>query len=173
MIKRLVKGIFILFNYFKRFYHTFINKLRLKGYGNRTRVNNKSNLGTNTYLGNNCNFNGINILGKGKVVIGDNFHSGEECVFITSYHNYDYGSKIPYDETNVNKEIKINDNVWLGTRVIILGGVELGEGCIIQAGSVVVSNIPKYGIAGGNPAKVFKYRDIEHYESLKEQGKFY
>lgn len=36
------------------------------------------------------------------------------------------------------------------------GGVTIGEGAIIQAGSVVVSDIPKYAIAGGSPAKVFK-----------------
>ena len=41
------------------------------------------------------------------------------------------------------------------------------------SGSVVVNNIPKYGIAGGHPAKVFKYRDKEHYEKLKNQGKFH
>ena len=50
---------------------------------------------------------------------------------------------------------------------MVLGGVTLGEGCIIQAGSVVVSDIPDCAIAGGHPAKVFKYRDIRHYEELK------
>ena len=54
-----------------------------------------------------------------------------------------------------------------------MGGVTIGEGAIIQAGSVVVSNIPKYAIAVGHPAKVFKYRDIEHYKKLKEEGKFH
>jgi acetyltransferase-like isoleucine patch superfamily enzyme len=62
--------------------------------------------------------------------------------------------------------------VWLGSRVTILGGVTIGEGAIIQAGAVVVSDIPKYAIAGGNPAKVFKYRDIEHYERLKAENRF-
>ena len=54
----------------------------------------------------------------------------------------------------------------------MLAGVTIGEGAIIQAGSVVVSNIPDYAIAGGHPAKVFKYRDIEHYTKLKSEGKF-
>lgn len=55
---------------------------------------------------------------------------------------------------------------------MILGGVTLGEGCIIQAGSVVSRSIPACGIAGGNPAQVFKYRDIEHYELLKNECEF-
>jgi acetyltransferase-like isoleucine patch superfamily enzyme len=57
--------------------------------------------------------------------------------------------------------------------VIVLGGVSIGEGAIIQAGSVVVKDIPKYAIAGGHPCKVFKYRDIEHYEKLKKERKFH
>jgi acetyltransferase-like isoleucine patch superfamily enzyme len=92
---------------------------------------------------------------------------------ITQIHNYDHGNKIPYDDTYIYKDILIKDNVWLGSRVIILGGVTVGEGAIIQAGSVVVSDIPDYAIAGGHPAKVFKYRDKEHYKKLKKQGKFH
>lgn len=53
------------------------------------------------------------------------------------------------------------------------GGVLIGEGAIIQAGSVVVSDIPACAIAGGHPAKVFKFRDKEHYYRLKEEGKFH
>ncbi|MFC5401733.1 acyltransferase [Cohnella soli] len=135
-------------------------------------VNNKSSVTRNTYLGNNVNFNGMRITGGGKVVIGDNFHSGEECLFITQSHNYDNGKAIPYDETQVVKDIHIEDNVWLGSRVIVLGGVRIGEGAIIQAGSVVVSDVPKYAIFGGHPARYFKSRDIEHYETLKAQKKF-
>ena len=125
-----------------------------------------------TILGKNPNFNGMHVYGKGKVVFGDNFHSGIECMIITDYHNYE-GDAIPYDNTNITKDVTIGDNVWLGNRVIILGGVTIGEGAIIQAGAVVVKDIPPYAIAGGNPATVFKYRDKEHYEALKAQGKFH
>ena len=117
-------------------------------------------------------FNGIKITGNGKVMIGDNFHSGEDCLLISTIHNYDTGNAIPYDNTCINKNIIIEDNVWLGSRVIVLGGVRIGEGAIIQAGSCVVKDIPKHAIAGGHPAKVFKQRDIEHYNTLKEQQKF-
>jgi len=64
--------------------------------------------------------------------------------------------------------LKINGLVVNGS-----GNITIGEGAIIQAGSVVVSDIPKYAIAGGDPAKVFKYRDIEHYEKLKKEKKFH
>ncbi|WP_291857679.1 DapH/DapD/GlmU-related protein [Marinilabilia sp.] len=136
-------------------------------------VNGWSKVTSNTTLGNNVNFNGLRIEGKGSVKIGDNFHSGTECLLITSFHNYFTSSKIPYDETYIHKNIEIEDNVWIGSRVLILGGVKIGEGAIIQAGSVVVSNIPKYAIAGGAPAKVFKERDVQHYTKLKEKGLFH
>ena len=141
--------------------------------GKNCRVNSYTRFTSKTHIGDNCNFNGMEILGKGEITIGNNFHSGHDCIIISSYHNYDYGSKIPYDETTIDKSVHINDNVWIGHRVIILGGIEIGEGAIIQAGSVVVNDIPKCAIAGGSPAKVFKYRNIEHYEKLKQEGSFF
>lgn len=140
--------------------------------GSDLHVNGKCIVTPNTYLGNNVNFNGMIIVGGGKVVIGNNFHSGEGCYMISQNHNFDGGQAIPYDTTYILKDIIIEDNVWLGVRVIVLGGVTIGEGAVIQAGSVVVNNIPAYAVAGGHPAKVFKFRDINHYKMLKKQGKF-
>ena len=114
----------------------------------------------------------MKIQGTANVSIGSNFHSGIDCMIITDSHNYE-GEAIPYDETVISKDVVIEDNVWLGNRVIILPGVHIGEGAIIQAGSVVVKDIPKYAIAGGHPANVFGSRDIEHYEKLKKEGKFH
>ncbi len=125
----------------------------------------------NTHIGKYCSFNGMVIRGGGRVTIGDHFHSGREILLITSIHNYE-GELLPYDDSRIDKDISIGDNVWIGNKVIILGGSEIGEGVIIQAGSVVVGKIPKYAIAGGHPAKPFIYRDKEHYEKLKKEKKF-
>lgn len=126
-----------------------------------------------TFLGRNVHFNGLRIKGAGRVTIGDNFHSGQEILFITEYHDYDGGDALPYDPVKtVCKDITIAANVWLGDRVVVLGGVSIGEGAIIQAGSVVVSDIPACAIAGGHPAKMFKQRDRPHYEALKAAGRF-
>lgn len=135
-------------------------------------VGGKTYVTSNTYLGDHVCFNGMRINGKGKVTIGSYFHSGTGCQMITSFHNYE-GDAIPYDETYIDKDVTIGDCVWLGNNVIILGGVTIGEGAIIQAGSVVCKDIPPYSIAGGHPAMVFKTRDIEHYKTLKEKGEFY
>jgi len=140
-----------------------------KGY---MKINGYSKVTKKTFLGKNIHFNGMRISGCGSVYVGDNFHSGAECMMITQVHNYE-GEAIPYDSTYLCKDIRIEDNVWLGKRVMVLAGVHIGEGAIIQAGSVVVSDIPKCAIAGGHPAVVFSSRDIEHYEVLKSEGKFH
>jgi len=52
--------------------------------------------------------------------------------------------------------IILEDNVWLGARVIVLKGVTIGEGSVIGAGSVVTKDIPPRSLAVGMPAKVIK-----------------
>jgi chloramphenicol O-acetyltransferase type B len=158
---------------FMRQIYTYQVKRCCQSYIGQVIVNGKTSVSKTTRLGRNVNFNGMEILGSGSVCIGDNFHSGRGCLMLTQDHNYDNGSAIPYDNTYIIKNILIEDNVWIGERVIILGGVTIGEGAIIQAGSVVVKSIPKYALAGGHPASVFKYRDIEHYEQLKVEGRFW
>lgn len=150
--------------------NTTITKRKVKSYKNPLRVNYKSTFSRNTILEKNTNFNGITIHGNGNVTIGSNFHSGKDLKIFTTNHNYE-GESIPYDSTFIFKDIVIEENVWIGSSVIVLGGVTIGEGAIIQAGAVVVSDIPKYAIAGGNPAKVFKHRNSVHYEKLKSEGK--
>ena len=174
MILKLLKKLLKFNLKFKQYIYKKIVKLQCKTYGNDLTVNGKSRVTKNTIIHNNVNFNGMIIKGNGQVDIGNNFHSGQNCLMITSFHQYDFGDAIPYDtQKNIDKDISIEDNVWLGDRVILLGGVTIGEGAIIQAGSVVVSSIPKYAIAGGHPAKVFSSRDKEHYEKLKSEGKFH
>lgn len=140
--------------------------------GEGCKANAPVKLTKNTYIGEYSNFNGMTIQGKGRVIIGNYFHSGQDIHVITDVHNYE-GEEIPYDATDIVKDVVIDDFVWIGSHVIILGGAHIGEGAIIQAGAVVVRDIPPYAIAGGNPAKVFKYRDIEHFKQLKEEMRFH
>jgi acetyltransferase-like isoleucine patch superfamily enzyme len=163
---------------------TLINKIRIwhckekikktvKVYTLPISVNGYTVLSTKTSLGKNTNFNGLIVYGQGELYIGDNFHSGPDCLIITQNHNYDHGTKIPYDASYISKTTTIEDNVWLGSRVIILGGITVGEGAIIQAGSVVANDVPKYAVAGGHPAKIFKTRNIFHYQRLKAEEQFH
>lgn len=154
-------------------YWTGIAKSHAKSCGNDLRVNHACQWSGEIHFGNNCNFNGMNVLGRGKVTFGDNFHSGIDCMIITQNHNYDHGTQIPYDSTYTLKEVIIEDNVWLCNRVVIVGNIRIGEGAIVAAGAVVTKDVPKYAIVGGNPAMVIKYRDVKHYKDLKSQKKFH
>ncbi len=158
----------------KRFLTKMMTFISLRGvsHGSGTMINFRCYFTKNTKIGNNCHFNGMKISGKGNVLIGNNFHSGKRIRIITTFHNFDKGDAIPYDNTSYNKDVVIGDNVWLGESVMILGGVTIGEGAVIQAGSVVCKSVPPLAIAGGHPAVPFKYRDKEHYYRLKNAGKF-
>nr|WP_296463498.1 acyltransferase [uncultured Acetatifactor sp.] len=140
--------------------------------GEELYVGGKSYVTRNTYLGKHVCFNGMSMSGNGKIEIGNYFHSGPGCQIITSFHNYE-GDAVPYDNTFVDKDVQIGDCVWLGNNVIILGGVVIGEGAVIQAGSIVCKDIPAYAIAGGHPAVPFKMRNVDHYNKLKAEGKFH
>lgn len=135
-------------------------------------VGGRTKLSKRTHLGYNVSFNGMIVSGYGTLHIGDNFHSGPECLIITSNHNFK-GEKIPYDDTHILKTVIIGDNVWMGSRVIVLGGVNIGEGAIIQAGAMVHKDVPKCAIVGGNPAVVISYRDIDRYDELKKLKQFH
>lgn len=160
MIKKIIKYIC-----------TTLAKRQLCSFGDNLRVNFPCKFMAKTSVGNNCNFNGIKAFGGGNLKIGSYFHSGKGIKIYTDSHNYE-GESIPYDSTNINYNIEIGDFVWLGSDVTVLGNVKISDGAIIQAGSVVVTDIPYCGIAGGNPAKVFKYRNIEHFEKLNREQKF-
>jgi acetyltransferase-like isoleucine patch superfamily enzyme len=56
------------------------------------------------------------------------------------------------------KNIKIENDVWIGARAIILDGVNIKTGAIIASGAVVTKDVPAYAIVAGIPAKIIKYR---------------
>lgn len=157
---------------FSNVYYPLRIKRKAARVGKNLYCGGKSYVTSNTFLGDNVCFNGMSMSGNGKITIGIYFHSGVNCQIITSFHNYE-STMLPYDTSYVDKDVTIGDCVWLGNNIIILGGVTIGEGAIIQAGSVVCKDIPPLAIAGGHPATVFKYRNKDHYEKLKSENKFY
>ena len=96
---------------------------------------------------------------QGKCIIGEYVMMGPECQIWTINHNHSR-TDIPMglQGSQTEKPVVIGDDVWIGSRTIILPGVNIGRGSIIGAGAVVAKDIPDYSIAVGNPARVVKNR---------------
>jgi virginiamycin A acetyltransferase len=58
-------------------------------------------------------------------------------------------------------DIVIGNDVWIGFEATLMPGVQVGDGAVIAAKSVVVSDVPPYAVVGGNPARVIRFRHSE------------
>jgi len=109
-------------------------------------------------IGNNSGIGAHSSIGT--VRIGDYVMMGTQCLIISQNHRFDNLS-IPMCQQGFQEDepVVIEDDVWIGSRVIILPGVRVGHGAIIGAGSVVTENVEPYTMVGGNPAKLIGKRD--------------
>ena len=115
-------------------------------------------IGDNSY----ANFN-LTVLDTCPVTIGKNVFMGTGVSIVTPLHPLRYQERNIYQKQNgqmtddeYGKPIIIQDNCWIASNVIIVGGVTVGEGSVIGAGSVVTRSIPKNSLAVGNPCKVIR-----------------
>lgn len=114
-------------------------------------------------IGNGCNFGAYNhITSVGEIVIGDGVLTGKWVTITDNSHGkIDFQElQIPPSEREVVfcGKVVIGPRVWIGDKVTILPGVEIGEGCVIGANSVVTKSIPPFSVAVGNPARILSKR---------------
>ncbi|MDH5525604.1 MAG: acyltransferase [Desulfobulbaceae bacterium] len=115
------------------------------GRGDRLTVGNRSQLGQNARL-------------NGTITIGRDVIMGPDVVMMSTSHGYERTDLPINKQEKAEKPITIGDDVWIGTRVIILPGVTIGSHSIIGAGAVVTKSFPEFSVLGGNPAKLIKQR---------------
>ncbi|NLH15136.1 MAG: acyltransferase [Phycisphaerae bacterium] len=107
-------------------------------------------------IGKNCAFsNNVSIISMESVEIGDDCLIGELVSIMDSdFHGID-SDKRRSDFVH-SAPVKLENNVWLGSRVIVQKGVTIGANSIITPNAVVTSSVPPNTIAGGIPAKVIR-----------------
>lgn len=98
------------------------------------------------------------IYASAGISIGSNCLIAPFCYFVDSDHGFAAGSLIR-EQAMVAEPIKIEDDVWLGTGVVVTRGVTIHRGAVVGARAVVMEDIPENAVAVGNPARVVKYRE--------------
>ncbi len=151
----------------------------------------RSSLGSDVVIGDNCKLYRCSIQGEVKIgrftsIYGKNtnilskmskIEIGNFCSIANNVLIIDYAHKINrpssyYMSQNVfcgsvkedlesKGNIIIGHDVWIGSSCTILSGVEIGNGSVIAANSLVNKSVPPYAVVAGNPARIIKYRFSE------------
>jgi len=119
------------------------------------------NLGEGLSIGNNVGIaQNCFIQVRGKVSIGNDVILGPNVMIFSENHNFEDITIPIVQQGETRLPVTIENNVWLGARSVILGGVTVGEGSIVAAGAVVNKDVPPFSIVAGVPAKLIKSRLI-------------
>ncbi len=120
----------------------------LAAYGNRIELDRWVHVGPYTTL-----------YGHGGVTIGEGTLIAMHCRILSSNHTVAPQGTFIRSQPDILLPTKIGRDVWLGAGVTVLGGVSIGDGCVVGAGSVVTRDLPPGAIAYGTPAEVRRYRE--------------
>jgi maltose O-acetyltransferase len=104
---------------------------------------------------NNSLSNNVSLVAMGAITIGSHCLIGDQvCIFDCDFHEISPTQRL--SGVGPIKPVLIGDNVWIGSRVMVLKGVTIGENSVVAAMSVVTKSIPPNSLAAGNPAKVIR-----------------
>ena len=113
---------------------------------------NKYKIGQDCFIGYGCHFGA-------DVTISNSVMLAPRVAFVGGDHSIENTDIIiKHSGRALFRTIHVGSNVWIGYGAIILHGVNIGEGSVVAAGSVVTKDVKPYSIVGGNPAKLLKMR---------------
>jgi len=119
-----------------------------------------NNLGSHITIGNNVGMGEFAYLGgAGGLEIGDDCIIGQYFSCHPENHIYKNTNDLIRNQGVSRKGIVIGKNCWIGSKVTILDGVQIGDGCVIAAGAVVTKSFPANSVIGGVPAKLIADRN--------------
>ena len=113
------------------------------------------------HLGEDVNMTGTTICAQEKVIIGSHIRIGANSTIMdTDFHPVEAGARRSAPREGLSKGVVIEDDVFIGTQVLVLKGTHIGRGCVLGAGSVVTGEFPPGVIIAGNPAKIVRSLEI-------------
>lgn len=119
-------------------------------------------LGVGINIGDNVGLNSrVYFGGQGGIEIGNNVIVGPDVKIFSENHNYKKTDVLIKDQGESRLGVKIGNDCWIGAGAIILDGVNLSDGCVVAAGSVVTKSFEAFSVIGGIPAKKIKTRELE------------
>lgn len=125
---------------------TTINRRAYFGNGKDVEIGDNSGIGANCVLPNNIK------IGKYVMMASD------VCILNNNHVFTDKTIPMCFQGKTENKATVIEDDCWIGTRVIMTPGRNIRKGTIVGAGAIVTKDFPKYSIIGGNPARLIRQR---------------
>lgn len=117
--------------------------------GGRIEVGDRVSFNTNVH---------INAEVGGSIRIGDCCLIGPNVLMRSADHRFDRSDLPIRDQGHISRDIVIEDDVWLGANVVLVGGVHIGRGAVVAAGAVVTNDVPSMAVVGGVPARLIKMR---------------
>ena len=118
--------------------------------------------------GRDCSMNPYTVI-RGKVELGDAVRIGAHTSLLGFNHTMSDPDVEVHRQPLTSRGIRIGNDVWIGSHVVILDGVQVGDRSVVAAGAVVTKDVPAGAVVAGNPAKVLKWRIPELTPSVAAQ----
>ncbi|WP_404434156.1 acyltransferase [Microbacterium lacus] len=125
--------------------------------GARTYVAAGAYLTGSLHAGSDCSINPYTVL-RGRIVLGDGVRIGAHTSILGFNHTMSDPDLPVFRQPLTSRGIRVGDDVWIGSHVVILDGVTVGSHSVIAAGAVVTKDVPNGAIVAGNPARFLKWR---------------
>ena len=145
-------------NFGAKKFRAICGKLIMKHCGKKVNIEKGAFFASDVCLGDHSGIGAFSVIAN-TTVIGKNVMMARECIINPSNHIISDVS-IPMNQQGIEpvKPVIIGDDVWIGSRAIILPGITIGSGSVVAAGAVVTHDVPDFCIVGGVPAKIIRYR---------------
>ncbi len=125
--------------------------------GERSYIAGYAYLTDHVIMGRDCTVNAYTVV-RGRITMGDAVRIGAHTSILAFNHTMTDPDVEVFRQPISSRGIDIGSDVWIGSHVVILDGVTIGDKAMVAAGAVVTKDVPAGAVVGGNPAKLLRWR---------------